>query len=249
MTEYVLMPGADYQNICNALREKTGSTELIRSGEIAGQIADLSGNPYDVFWDVYQDKGNRTQYAHAFRGSGWTDATFKPKYDIVCNEWDNYLFSGSRIVDIKGILESQGVTLDTSKVSGLTYFFQNCSATVRIPALDMRSCTSFLGAFYGCMALQEIEMNHVREDLTGNNAFVNCTALTAVKITGTIGTSAFNFKHSPLLTNESVQSIIGCLKDLTGETTQTVTFHADVGAKMTEEQKATITAKNWTLVY
>lgn len=57
------------------------------------------------------------------------------------------------------------------------------------------------------------------------------------------------FGQSPLLSDASIQSIIDGLADLTGKTTQTFTFHADVGAKLTEEQKAAITAKNWTLAY
>ena len=38
-----------------------------------------------------------------------------------------------------------------------------------------------------------------------------------------------------------------CLVDLTGQTSQTLKFHADVKAKLTEEQITTITGKNWTL--
>jgi hypothetical protein len=37
------------------------------------------------------------------------------------------------------------------------------------------------------------------------------------------------------------------LVDLTGATTQTLTFNKDVKAKLTETQIATITNKNWTL--
>ena len=57
------------------------------------------------------------------------------------------------------------------------------------------------------------------------------------------------FEQSAKLTAESVQSIIDGLADLTGSTAQTLTLHATVGGKLTDEQKATITAKNWTLVY
>ena len=46
-----------------------------------------------------------------------------------------------------------------------------------------------------------------------------------------------------------MQSIIDGLKDLTGAESQTLTFHSAVGNKLTDTQKATITAKNWTLVY
>ena len=57
------------------------------------------------------------------------------------------------------------------------------------------------------------------------------------------------FRQSGKLTTESVQSIIDGLVDLTGSTAQTLTLHATVGGKLTDEQKASITAKNWTLVY
>ena len=60
---------------------------------------------------------------------------------------------------------------------------------------------------------------------------------------------SIKFATARKLTTESVQSIIDGLADLTGGTAQTLTLHATVGAKLTDEQKATITAKNWALVY
>jgi hypothetical protein len=59
----------------------------------------------------------------------------------------------------------------------------------------------------------------------------------------------FPINYSPNLSPETIQSIIDGLTDLTGQTAQTLTFHKDVGAKLTDEQKATITAKNWILAY
>lgn len=41
MTDYVIMPGADYQAICDAARTKTGDTAKLKSGEVAGKIAGL----------------------------------------------------------------------------------------------------------------------------------------------------------------------------------------------------------------
>ncbi len=60
---------------------------------------------------------------------------------------------------------------------------------------------------------------------------------------------AIHVGYSPKLINVSVQSIIDGLADLTGQTAQTLTIHATVGAKLTQAQKDAITAKNWTLVY
>ena len=60
---------------------------------------------------------------------------------------------------------------------------------------------------------------------------------------------SISFAQSSKLSDLSIQSIIEGLADLTGGTAQTLTLHSIVGGKLTDEQKATITAKNWTLVY
>lgn len=39
MTDQVLMPGADYQAICNAVRALTGGNAVLKSGDIAGALA------------------------------------------------------------------------------------------------------------------------------------------------------------------------------------------------------------------
>ena len=39
MTDHVLMPGADYQAICNAVRALTGGTATLKSGDIASALA------------------------------------------------------------------------------------------------------------------------------------------------------------------------------------------------------------------
>jgi hypothetical protein len=86
----------------------------------------------------------------------------------------------------------------------------------------------------------------VTDKLKYNSTFNGCSNLENIVFEGTIGNS-ISFANSPLLTTESVQSIIDCLKDLTGATAQTLTLHADVKANLTEEQLATITGKNWSV--
>ena len=65
---------------------------------------------------------------------------------------------------------------------------------------------------------------------------------------GVIG-STISFASCSKLTDASVQSIIDHLKDLTGQTAQTLTFHATVGGNLAEGQKAAIAARNWTLIF
>lgn len=48
LTEVVRMPGADYQAICDAVRAKTGGTELLKSGDIPGAIEGISGGDAEM---------------------------------------------------------------------------------------------------------------------------------------------------------------------------------------------------------
>ena len=84
---------------------------------------------------------------------------------------------------------------------------------------------------------------------TRNSAFSNASAIKYFRVApGSIKVTQ-NIAKANLLEDGTIQSIIDGLADLTGATAQTITFHADVGAKLTDAQKAAITAKNWTLVY
>lgn len=44
LTEMVIMPGEDYQAICDSVRAKTGGTELLKSGEVAPAIDGIEIN-------------------------------------------------------------------------------------------------------------------------------------------------------------------------------------------------------------
>lgn len=84
---------------------------------------------------------------------------------------------------------------------------------------------------------------------TFNSTFHIASALETIRfVPGTIKASVV-FSYSSALTDESIQSIVDGLADLTGGTAQTLTLHATVGAKLTDAQKTAISAKNWTVTY
>jgi hypothetical protein len=68
--------------------------------------------------------------------------------------------------------------------------------------------------------------------------------LVDLSISGTIG-KTISFAQSKKLSDASIQSIIDALADLTGQTALKVSFHSDTILKLTEDQIATISAKNW----
>lgn len=205
---------------------------------------------YDAFWDAYQDSGNRTEYAYAFAGFGWTDETFKPKYDIrPISSVD--IFSACLITDLVKCLNDNGVVFDFSRNIGTSYLAQGSYYLKTLPVIDIRARDSINYFLFNCSNLKSVERVILKSDGTQQfNAysFGTLPALEEIRFDGTIGTN-FLIAGSPLLSTESVDSIINALKDLTGATAQTLTLHATVGGKMTDVQKAAITAKNWTLVY
>lgn len=161
-----------------------------------------------------------TDYYNKFVQSGWKDITFAYiKYPIVC----------------KG---------STTAAIGI---FARCSITHIDVPITIEGCTA-QETFYYAQWLEEIADITFINVPSFTRTFTGCTRLRHMIVKGSIDV-VFWIGASAELDEESVDSIITALKDLTGQTTQTLTFHATVGEKLSEEQKAVITAKNWTLAY
>lgn len=103
--------------------------------------------------------------------------------------------------------------------------------------------------FYGDTKLREIKgIFDFSASTAAVTPFNNCSALEEVRFAEGSVHISLPFNHSPNLSAESIQSIIDGLADLTGATAQTLTLHGAVFDKLTNAQKETATAKNWTLV-
>lgn len=141
-------------------------------------------------------------------------------------------------------------TLDFSIAENLAYcdmMFQQSSAKIikiigqpakKIYASGMfheeKSLTAFTGTpFDGTKMYKYVD------------AFDYIPKLTEIRFVPNTLSESIKFAQSSLLSNESVQSIIDGLATVT--TTCTLTLHETVKAKLTDEQKNTITAKGWTL--
>lgn len=211
---------------------------------------------WSAFWDAFQSTNGgkvRTDYSYAFYsgiGCGWNATNFKPKYDLRPTNaaYMFYQFSSGYVASLTDMLEQAGVVLDTSQCINHNRMFAN-SPVSEIPHIDLTKSTTVEYLFYSCLYLEKAEIT-LAENTVPNyyNAFTHCQKLRDLTINGTVD-KALSLAQSPNLTTTSVQSVIDSLKDLTGATTQTLTLHATVGAALTDAQKATISARNWTLVY
>lgn len=163
---------------------------------------------------------------------------------------------------------------DLSNCKNSYSMFNGARSLVTVPKLNLAKCTNASAMFSNCVLLREVEIENTG-NITNFSSFINaCNELVSVKtldlssasgtnstiymfngcyklenvlfVSGTIKKS-ISFQHSSLLSDASIQSIIDGLADLTGLDTQTLTLHADVKTKLTEDQITTITSKNWTL--
>lgn len=219
MTDYVLMPGADYQNICDAVREKTGGTTLLRSGELAEEIQNIPTDGNDAFWDAYQQNGNRVNYYQHFVQDGWNDETFHPKYPIICKDGSTHgrsVFYNSRMTVIPVQVQVIGVSAKE--------MFNQCTKLETISWLVLENVPDCTGMFSGCSQLKNLNVE------------------------GSIGVD-ISFAAAEHLTIESMGKIIACLKDLKDQPTQTLTFHNAAGSKLSQEQIAYAVARNWTVAF
>ena len=154
---------------------------------------------WNTFWDNMQNYGNRTAYKYAFYGEGWNDITFKPKYDfIVTADNGNQMFRETTFTDFKGILERQGIVLDTSEATSFNVMFYRTSMTT-CPVLDLAKAENIDGII------------NIPETLTFTTTFNNCSELKEVRFSGTVGQSGLALNASPYLSHDSIVSIINAL--------------------------------------
>ena len=203
---------------------------------------------YDAFWDACQQSGNRKDYVNAFAGVGWNDTTFKPKYNIAPTTAGN-IFSQTGITDLVKCLNDAGVSLDLSNCYVEAYIAQGTKHLQTLPVLDLRKATKLTYLLFNCDVLRSVEKIILKSDgsqTIGAYFLKLLPKLEEIRFDGSIGNS-FEIKDSPLLSADSVQSIIDHLAVV--PVTQTLTLHANVGATITEEQRAYAISKNWSIVY
>lgn len=103
--------------------------------------------------------------------------------------------------------------------------------------------------FNGRSSLQtivgELDFSFIGNANSQNSVFNGCTSLKEVRFTKESIKYNFSFTQSSQLSDESIQSILDGLANVS--TTQTLSLNSEVYAKLTEEQKQSATDKGWTI--
>lgn len=170
---------------------------------------------YDEFWDNYQDFGNRTHYDECFAGAGWTEKTFKPKYDIVPSSAYMIFRQSNARIDLVKYLNNLGVKLDFSKCTNTIYLF-NYSNFTRVGVVDVSSSTASTpldNVFSYCSYLVTIDKIVPKKGpagMFGANTFSGCYELVNVTFEGEIDSNGLNLQWSTKLSKASWINIVGC---------------------------------------
>lgn len=260
MSKFAVMPLIDYVSSCDRIREKTNTTEDIKSGEMPDKINVVfeAGKQaeYDAFWDSYQDNGNRTDYANAFSGRGWSESTFKPKYDMtVTNPYMLFRYCG--IKDLGEAIRNSGKRLILDS-NNFQYVFQTTELEIIDGIEFAQTPLNYDATFNNSYKLREIKIPLPVTDTTKLSAFNNCPALEEVRFNGTIGTSTLNLQWSTKLSKASIENIVSCLSTTTTGLTVTLSkvavnkaFETSEGANdgtaSTEWTTLIGTRSNWTI--
>lgn len=213
----VLIEEKTMTDIANAIREKSGTVEKMKPAEMPQAIESIQSG------NPYQILQDRFFY------SGRTDFS--------------YTFAKSKITDD----DLSNLVLDTSKGTNFNYMFIYCSNLTTIPQLDTSNGMSFNNMFSYCGNLTTVPQLDTSNGTNLNRMFINCYALENISFVTNCIKKSISFAQSDKLTDESIQSIIDGLADLTGQRAQTLTFHSTVKNKLTEEQIASVTSKNWNI--
>jgi hypothetical protein len=247
--------------IADKIRTKTRKTDGLDLDEMAQGVDEVfeAGKKaeYDAFWDEFQDKGAAVYCTSRFAGNGWTDNTFKPKYNInPTNVTD--MFREARIVDLKQCLSDCGVTLDLSKAHTVTNMCSYATTMETFPKVDFSSAKQATNCFYQCSKLKVIDELVSHENLVFDRTFYNCSALIKLLISGVIAKNGFNVQWATKLDKESITSIVNALSSTASGLSVTLSkaavntaFETSAGAAngstSTEWTTLAGTKTNWTI--
>ena len=126
----------------------------------------------------------------------------------------------------------------------MVFTVQRERENVRVYLLG-NNVTTIYQCFNNCYNLQETPNWDLSNVTTTTNAFKYCYSLVKFNMYGM--KVSFSLSDSTLLSESELVKIFNNLADLTNSSSQTLTLGTTLLAKLTDEEKAIATNKNWTL--
>lgn len=233
-----VMPITDYENTCDKIREKTETTDLIKSGELPDKIDEVyesgKADKEREMWDCIFNYGTKDDLNKAFYETGFE--YIRPPYKITPT---NMLSLAQTFSYAKNLKKVEAKYFDFSKKKrgthyshGLYWTFSSCSSLEEVEDIGLQPDIGLYNTF-SWSAIKKIAMLRVNEQTQYEKVFQGCGGLEDVTFEGVIGQNGLSFGNSPLLTRKSLLNVIDCLKDFREITTITT--------KVTSTEPITIT--------
>lgn len=211
------------------------------------------------FWDNYQRKGLRTNYAYGFGGYGWHTNTFWPRYDIKPKGSAACLFfyfnqQAAAWTDLVERLDECGVVLDFANCTNFSNAFAYARFT-RVGVIDTTGASDLTRIFANASITT---VDELRLKPNGGQTFTNAfykdsdkdLALVNIKVTGKI-TNSINLGQCRKLSAESIESFFEALSSTVSGKTITVSGTAveySMGTGSERWENIVASRPNWTVV-
>lgn len=183
LKDNVIMPSSDYKSICDAVRAKTGSTELLKSGELAEAINGIGEKSSIVDMSRFCGNGYRVNELNKIDTSKSTSfyGTF-----INCDGYTSFpdidTSSGTDFRDMFHNCQSlaSSPNLDTSNGTLFGNMFYNCFKLTSVSGINTSNGTDFGSMFYYCESLTSIPEMNTSKGMRFSNMFYYCKNLTEI---------------------------------------------------------------------
>lgn len=246
-------------DVAQAIKNKKGDQTPIKASDFDTEITNLpsgGGDLSEYFNTQIESDGKTLNYTLG----KWVNCLKKIKIENVTTNTFGYLFRGymGEAIDIS--------SLDMNNATTLNYMFSGCT---NIKELDFsqNSLPNLSNIRFLCENCSNLETLNIGNfdfsDFRGTSAgtvdnfITGCSSLKNLTFGTNLGKSFTTSSHatlskvtlsgSPLLTHDSLMSVINNLYDLTGRSTQDLVLGETNLAKLTPEEIAIATNKNWTV--
>lgn len=241
----VLIEEQTMKDIGNAIRLKSGTEKKLKPYEMPKAIGDIPSA--DIIDATYAN--SISFYGVNTFPKGYKNGTLHIKLPNAQKSLYNFFSLVKQKIITELILDSN------AKITDMAAFAVNSGSlktlTLNFDTKNVSNWRDWL-SMDGSSGSNRIETITNPIDLTSgkwnNSSF--CYGQSALKnIRFVPNTICFNFylPQTSVLTDESVQSIIDGLADLTGQTAQAIYLHSSVVKRLTNEQLTQISNKNWSL--
>ena len=194
---------------------------------------------YDRFWNAFQTNGKRTAYPMAFAYDCWNNTSFKPKYQLKPVNANQMFY---RNQSLSGEVQEL-INIDFSSCTNLSQTFQDLNKVTRLGVIDARKVTTATNTFTNMSNLVTID-KIIFAETTPAFSFANDAKLKNVNFEGVIAKS-HSFSSCPLSV-ESVKSLISCLKNYSGTTSEyTLTLSSESKTALEAEGATSPNGNTW----